>query len=276
MFDSVGDRDIPLIGYVKLFGLLCVTFGAIELGVGAWAYTWLDSYYFAYGYGFGAWWATVMVVLAGLCTCCSASCKGGIIAAAIFGTAGFATALIGAIWDTTAAKYFNSFQACMVLPQGNDDLVMVYWGNPGYFPDVQRCMGRGNDDNLWIPSLIGPSGGKRGQCVCVPFNLKCQQFRLSASTMKSGQNCGNILDNYTYTLISSASKIFSHRSSFKTLSNISHQYSLSTHPINCLVNTPYQTESCSYVYYALILFATFAVFYFANTAFTCLCTALSH
>ena len=208
MFDSVGDRDIPLIGYVKLFGLMCVVFGAIELGVGAWAYTWLDTYYFQYGYGFGAWWATVMVVLAGLCTCCSASCKGGIIASAIFGTAGFATALIGAIWDTTAAKYFNSFQACMVLPQGNDDLVMVYWGNPGYFPDVQKCMGRSTDDNLWVPSLIGPSGGKRGQCVCVPFNLKCQQFRLSAATMKSGQNCGNILDNYTYTLISSACKTF--------------------------------------------------------------------
>jgi len=43
MFDSVGDRDVPLIGYVKLFGTMCVVFGAVELGVGVYAYNWLAS-----------------------------------------------------------------------------------------------------------------------------------------------------------------------------------------------------------------------------------------
>jgi hypothetical protein len=170
--------------------------------------------YFQYGYGFGAWWGTVLVALAGLCTCCSASCKGGIIAAAIFATAGFATALIGAIWDSSAAMYFGRFQACMVLPKGNDDLVMVYWGNPDYYSDLQKCMGRGTDDNLWIPSLIGPSGGKNGVCVCIMTGAtKCAQFTLSDSTLKSKLNCGNILDTYTNTLRSSAA--------FCTLSGLS-------------------------------------------------------
>jgi hypothetical protein len=127
----------------------------------------------------------------------------------------------------------------MVLPAGNDDLVMVYWGYPGYYQNLQQvrsldkphglfglshndnglgtrhpffarllqCMGRGNDDTLWIPSLIGPSGGQRGSCVCIQFGTyKCAQFRLSQSTLKAGQNCGNILDVYSSTLISSASE----------------------------------------------------------------------
>jgi hypothetical protein len=39
MFDPISDRDVPLVSYVKLFGALCVIFGAVELGVGSTVYT---------------------------------------------------------------------------------------------------------------------------------------------------------------------------------------------------------------------------------------------
>ena len=219
----------------------------------------LSASYFQYGYGFGAWWATVLVTLAGLSTCCAASCKGGIITAAIFATAGLATAVIGACDRPSAplivSTHMPLFPLALQAPSGTAQRPCTFAASPpawcyppatttlswstGGIPATTKtssrcvgdnaetcilssvvhakrnttqfpsqCMGRGNDDALWVPSLIGPSGSQRGSCVCIQFGTyKCAQFRLSQSTLKANQNCGNILDVYSSTLASSAGGI---------------------------------------------------------------------
>jgi hypothetical protein len=57
-----------------------------------------------------------------LFTCCVTSCKGGVIFIMILAFAGFAAAVVGAVWDGAAAVFFNSFAMCAQLPRGNDDL----------------------------------------------------------------------------------------------------------------------------------------------------------
>ncbi len=125
---------------------------------------------------------------------------------AVLGTGGFITAMVGAVWDGTAASYFSTFQACMILPDNPNELVVNYYGMADYYEPLQQvCLGRGEDDKLWLSSLTVLTGGRPGHCVCVMADKRtCATLTLTNSALKAKYTCGDILDTYRNTLRSSA------------------------------------------------------------------------
>lgn len=212
--DAAGQRrrPFPFVPHVQLCSLICIILAAIELGCGSAVYSTLSPYFFQKGaddmyyYGYGSWWGAFFVLWAGLFGVLTSRFKGGLITTAVLSTAGFVTAIVGAVWDGNAALYFSTFQACLILPDNPSALVVDYYGNTDYYASLQKaCLGRVDDDKLWLPSLTALSGGQLGHCVCVMADKRtCATLTLTNSALKAKYTCGIILDTYRNTLRSSA------------------------------------------------------------------------
>ena len=167
---------------LKIGGSLCIVFGVVELGLGAYAYNFLDYPQL------GAWWCSILTVAAGIFAV-AASKKGFVVTACVFASLSVVITLVGSIVDGISAQIFQSLTACSYTDP--ETSYISFYGHKGDYSAASECSEK--------ESIFDPINA----CSCVDSGAFCMKYALSDIAKGSSQNCGNILSTYSNVLSAS-------------------------------------------------------------------------
>jgi hypothetical protein len=181
---------------IRIAGLVVVVLGILQGGCGGGAFGFINWYKIdtaVTGYGYGAWWAAPLTIVAG--TLAAVGQRKILIMYAIgFGMLSLIPLVVAAIWDGNASAFFFTMTACVGQTRshaGDDAHVGECYGSQVLCNGIGVLCDEVKYADTW--RLLGDDAffKNRGECFCTDGN-ECYDFTLTKLTWSRGNYCGDV------------------------------------------------------------------------------------
>ena len=181
-FDSDFSVDSVHVLILRVIGALCLLFGLIELGVGGAVYNYLSNV------RTGAWWCGISTIATGIISATSLNRK-WVITTFVFASLSTIIAVLGAVMDGIRGSSFLSITACSSYDSATR--TNSNFGDMGNYDYAKSCRER---------LTAAPS-----TCYCVSkMGKSCAAYTFSSYAKSAKQDCGNLMGQYSYSLVASS------------------------------------------------------------------------
>lgn len=167
---------------LRVIGALCLLFGLIELGVGGAVYNYLSNV------RTGAWWCGISTIATGIISATALNRK-WVITTFVFASLSTIIAVLGAVMDGIRGSSFLSLTACSSYDASTK--TNNNYGDIANYDYAKSCRDR----------LVASPG----TCYCVStMGNSCSAYTFSSYAKSAKQDCGNLLGQYSYSLVTSS------------------------------------------------------------------------
>ena len=181
-YDADFSVDSVHVLVLRVIGGLCLLFGLIELGVGGAVYNYLSNV------RTGAWWCGISTIATGIISATSLNRK-WVITTFVFASLSTIIAVLGAVMDGLRGSSFLSITACSSYDSATR--TNSNFGDSGNYDYAKSCRER---------LIAAPS-----TCYCVSsMGKSCAAYTFSPYSKSAKQDCGNLMSQYSYSLITSS------------------------------------------------------------------------